>query len=246
MTTKTSAPVVPGSLAARLAAIDWRRAEDSLRERPYARLGPVLTAEECASLAHLWSDEARFRSRVEMERFRFGVGQYKYFAEPLPPPVEELRAGAYPRLSAIANRWAAALGSAEGFPGTLAEFRRRCAQAGQREPTPLLLRYEAGGYNCLHQDRYGSIAFPLQLVAFLSQPGRDYTGGEFLLVEQRPRAQSVGEAVVGVQGELVAFANRTRPVAGSRGYYRANVRHGLSRLHSGTRYALGIIFHDAR
>jgi hypothetical protein len=247
VTTRTPTLVVPpGNLAERLAAIDWRRAEDSLRERPYARLGPVLTAEECASVAGLWSDEARFRSRVEMERFRFGVGQYKYFAEPLPPLVEALRTGAYPPLAVIANRWAEALGSAERFPATLEAFRQRCAQAGQREPTPLLLRYEAGGYNCLHQDLYGSIAFPLQVVAFLSQPGRDHTGGEFLLVEQRPRAQSVGEAVVGVQGELVAFVNRTRPVAGSRGHSRANVRHGLSRVHTGTRYALGIIFHDAR
>jgi hypothetical protein len=159
--------------------------------------------------------------------------------------VAELRERLYPPLALIANRWMAALGSAERFPASLASFRRRCAAQGQHEPTPLLLRYPAGGYNCLHQDVYGAIAFPLQVVAFLSRPGQDFTGGEFLLVEQRPRAQSVGTVVGGGQGDLVVFPNRLRPVAGARGSYRTVVRHGLSRVHTGRRHALGLIFHDA-
>ena len=180
-----------------------------------------------------------------MERLRFGVGDYKYFGLPLPRPVLDLRTHAYPPLASIANRWMQDLGSPDRFPATLEEFQRRCQRAGQRRPTPLLLHYEAGGYNCLHQDLYGKVAFPLQVVAFLSRPGRDYDGGEFLLVEQRPRAQSVAEAIVGQQGELLVFANNFRPVAGSRGYYRGRVRHGVSRVRAGTRFTLGIIFHDA-
>ena len=160
--------------------------------------------------------------------------------------VEELRGSAYPPLSAIANRWMEALGSGERFPATLPELLRRCRDRGQTKATPLLLHYEAGGYNCLHQDLYGDVAFPLQVVCFLSRPGRDFTGGEFLLVEQRPRAQSVGQVISASQGEAVIFTTRYRPVKGARGYYRANVRHGVSRLLSGTRYTLGVIFHDAK
>jgi hypothetical protein len=233
-------------LAARVAALDWREIEASLETRPYAATPQLLTPQECASLVASYDDPSRFRSRVVMERHRFGVGDYQYFAEPLPALVETLRREAYPRLAAIANRWMAALGDAQRFPATLDAFRRRCARHGQRQPTPLLLHYEAGGYNCLHQDVYGAIAFPLQLVAFLSRPGQDYTGGEFLLVEQRPRAQSVAEAITGAQGQLVVFTNRIRPVAGARGHYRTQVRHGVSRVRSGRRYTLGIIFHDAR
>ena len=180
-----------------------------------------------------------------MERHRFGVGDYKYFARPLPRLVEQLRRHAYPRLVPIANGWAEALGSRDRFPPTLEAFLARCAKAGQTKPTPLLLHYEAGGYNCLHQDVYGAVGFPFQIVFFLSRPGEDYDGGEFLLVEQRPRAQSVGEAMLGRRGGLLVFTNRIRPARGARGFYRVNVRHGVSRVRSGTRYTLGIIFHDA-
>jgi hypothetical protein len=181
-----------------------------------------------------------------MARHRFGEGEYKYFAPPLPPLVGELRERLYAPLAGVANRWIEAQGAVERFPATLPGLLARCAKAGQTKPTPLLLHYEAGGYNALHQDLYGDVAFPLQVVGFLSRPGQDYQGGEFLLVEQRPRAQSVAQVVNGAQGTLVAFTTRYRPVRGSKGFYRANVRHGVSRVHRGSRYTLGIIFHDAR
>jgi hypothetical protein len=181
-----------------------------------------------------------------MEQHRFGAGEYKYFARPLPPLVEWLRQRLYVPLAETANRWTEALGDRSRFPASLEEFLARCSAAGQKEPTPLLLRYEAGGYNCLHQDLYGDVAFPLQVAVMLSEPGRDYEGGEFLLVEQRRRAQSAGEAIVAAQGEMVIFPNRYRPVRGSRGYCRVNVRHGVSRVRSGRRLTLGLIFHDAR
>ena len=237
---------VAATLADRLEGLDWPGVRDALRERPFAALPGVLSRDECEGLARLYDEGAAFRSRVVMERHRFGAGEYKYFAEPLPEPVAELRERLYPPLARIANDWMEALGSAERFPDSLAAFRRFCTAQGQREPTPLLLRYETGGYNCLHQDLYGAVAFPLQVVAFLSRPGVDFTGGEFLLVEQRPRAQSVGTVVAGGQGDLVVFPNRFRPVAGARGVYRNTVRHGLSRVLSGRRHALGLIFHDAR
>jgi hypothetical protein len=226
--------------------VDWQEVAAALRERPYALLPAQLSADECDSLVALYDDDARFRSRVEMERHRFGIGEYKYFAYPLPPLVQELRAEAYPPLATIANGWMKALGERRRFPPTLEAFLAQCARAGQTRPTPLVLRYEAGGYNALHQDVYGDIGFPLQLVAFLSRPGADYTGGEFLLVEQRPRAQSVGEAIVAEKGRMLVFTNRIRPAAGARGAYRVNVRHGVSRVRSGRRFALGVIFHDSR
>jgi hypothetical protein len=181
-----------------------------------------------------------------MARYRFGVGDYKYFAEPLPPVVAALREHAYPPLAGTANRWMAALGARERFPDDLAALRRLCARHGQTKPTPLLLHYEAGGYNCLHRDLYGDVAFPLQLTVFLSRRGEDYTGGEFLLLEQRPRAQSRGEAIAPEQGEMVIFTTRDRPVKGARRYFRAAMRHGVSTVASGTRYTLGVIFHDAK
>ena len=233
------------TIAERLAGLDWAALEAGLWDRGWAGTPAVLTPAECDALMASYSDESLFRSRVDMERHRFGAGDYKYFARPLPPLVEQLRVHAYPRLAGVANRWMKALGARERFPPTLAAFLARCARAGQTRPTPLLLHYEAGGYNCLHQDVYGRLGFPLQLVAFLSRPGRDYTGGEFLLVEQRPRAQSVGEAIVKEQGELVVFTNRFRPARGGRGFYRVGVRHGVSRVRTGRRYTLGIIFHDA-
>jgi len=180
-----------------------------------------------------------------MARYRFGEGDYQYFANPLPKVVDELRQSAYPYLAREANRWNGALGVAARFPESLDAFLLECHTVGQTKPTPLLLHYETGGYNCLHQDLYGELAFPMQLVCCLSQPGRDFDGGEFLLVEQRPRAQSRGEAVSPALGEAVIFATRYRPVKGSKGYYRANMKHGVSRVKSGSRYTLGVIFHDA-
>ena len=232
-------------LRARLARLDWPAIERSLWEVGYAKTPPVLTPDECAGLIALYADESRFRSRVDMARFKFGVGDYKYFAHPLPPLVEALRRHAYPPLAAIANRWETALGTATRHPPDLAGLLARCRKRGQTKPTPLLLHYEVGGYNCLHQDLYGDVVFPLQLTAFLSRRGADYTGGDFLLVEQRPRAQSRGEAIAMEQGELLVFATRHRPVAGARGYYRGTLRHGVSRVLSGSRYTLGVIFHDA-
>jgi len=226
--------------------LDWPALEAQLEARGYAQTRPMLTGAECAALSRLYADEACFRSRVVMERHRFGVGEYKYFARPLPSLVESLRSRLYPPLAAIANRWMEALRAPQRFPPSLPEFLAVCARAGQKQPTPLLLHYEAGGYNCLHQDLYGEVAFPLQVAVMLSRPGRDYTGGEFLLVEQRPRSQSAGEAIAAGRGEMLIFPNRLRPVRGARGFYRVNVRHGVSRVRSGRRLTLGIIFHDAK
>ena len=233
-------------VATRLAALDWDAIERSLWAHGYARTTPVLTPDECAGLIALYSDHERFRSRVEMARFRFGLGDYQYFAAPLPDLVGDLRVHAYPPLAAIANRWEEALATRTRHPATLAELQAVCRRHGQTKPTPLLLHYEAGGYNCLHQDIYGDVVFPLQLTCFLSRRGVDYEGGEFLVVEQRPRAQSRGESIATEQGEIVIFATRYRPMQGQRGWYRAALRHGVSTIHRGTRYTLGIIFHDAK
>ena len=229
-----------------LANLSWSEIEASLWQSGYAQLPPVLTAAECAALIALYPRRELFRSRIEMARYRFGVGDYQYFDYPLPEIVRELRERSYPPLAAIANRWMEALGDQTRFPAGLPEFTAQCQAAGQTKATPLLLHYEAGGYNCLHQDLYGDLAFPLQLVCFLSEPEADYTGGDFLLVEQRPRAQSIGHAMHARRGEAVIFTTRYRPVKGARGFYRANVKHGVSPLLSGARYTLGIIYHDAR
>jgi hypothetical protein len=181
-----------------------------------------------------------------MERHRFGVGEYKYFANPLPLLVQDLRTHFYPPLTVTANQWMEALRIPDRFPADLTAFLSYCHQQGQTRPTPLLLRYEQEGYNCLHQDLYGEVVFPLQLTCFLNQPEKDYTGGEFLLVEQQPRAQSRGVAILPQQGEIIIFTTRFRPAQGKRGYYRAQMRHGVSRITSGSRYTLGIIFHDAK
>src|SRR5919109_10743 len=233
-------------VAARLADLDWSAIERSLWDFGYARTPAVLSPEECAELTAMYGDDARFRSRVDMARLRFGVGEYKYFAAPLPPLVQALRHAAYPPLAAIANQWEVALDTATLHPPTLDALLDRCHRRGQTKPTPLLLHYEAGGYNCLHQDLYGDVVFPLQLTCFLSRRGADYEGGEFLLVEQRPRAQSRGEAIATEQGEIVIFPTRHRPVQGTRGVYRAAMRHGVSRITRGLRYTLGVIFHDAK
>jgi hypothetical protein len=228
-------------------SLDWPSIESSLDGQGFARIPPVLTAKQCESLAALYDDDSHFRSRIEMKRFRFGVGEYKYFAAPLPPIVETLREQLYEQLAPTANRWAARRknGEAREFPDRLDAFRRKCHEAGQQRPTPLLLSYKEGGYNCLHQDIYGDLAFPLQVVFMLSRRD-DYSGGEFLLVEQRPRAQSRGHALAVDQGAGVIFATRERPVEGTRGSYRVAMRHGVSTVMSGARMTLGIIFHDAR
>jgi len=235
------------SITQRIDTLDWKAAAQSLSERGYALTSPILSAAECAALVALYGDERRFRSQVVMERYRFGIGDYKYFANPLPEMVTELRTSAYPHLAEVANHWAEALGeNTARYPRDHAAFLKLCNKAGQTKPTPLVLHYEAGGYNCLHQDLYGEISFPLQMVFLLGQQGRDWEGGEFVLVEQQPRAQSRAHVVLADCGQAILFTTRYRPVEGSRGYYRVNLRHGVSRVHRGTRYTLGIIFHDAK
>ena len=230
----------------RISQLDWQTIEESLWTQGYAVTPQVLTSQECATLVRLYAKTTRFRKRVNMAQHRFGVGEYQYFADPLPQLVTRLRAQAYPPLARITNRWMAALKQPDTFPPTLARFLSLCQEHGQIKPTPLLLYYEQGGYNCLHQDLYGPVAFPLQMTFCLSRPQTDYTGGEFLLVEQRPRAQSRGIALTLQQGQGIIFATRYRPVRGTRGYYRLTVRHGISTVTSGQRYTLGIIFHNAQ
>ena len=230
----------------RLARIDWPAVEAALDRDGFALLERLLTPRECGAIARLFDDDARFRSTVEMARHRFGEGRYRYFAAPLPPAVAALRAGLYPRLARVANRWAEALGEARRFPPTLARYLAECAANGQRRPTPLVLRYWPGGWNALHQDLYGELVFPLQVTVMLDRPDVDFTGGEFLLVEQRPRMQSRGHAIALAQGDAIVFACRTRPVSGTRGTYRVGVRHGVSTVRTGRRTTLGVIFHDAR
>jgi hypothetical protein len=232
--------------AERIDLLDWRQIDAALDAQGFAPLPRLLGADECTGLVDLYRDEPRFRSRIEMERFRFGVGEYKYFAAPLPPLVQALREALYGRLAPAANRWMASLNITRRYPAALDAFLRECHRAGQRRPTPLLLRYVQGGYNCLHQDIYGDVAFPLQVVLALSRREIDYTGGEFLLVEQRPRAQSRGHAMAIEQGAGVVFSTRERPAAGARGAYRVILRHGVSTVTGGTRFTLGIIFHDAK
>ena len=230
----------------RVARVDWAAVGASLDATGSACVPGLLTARECAALAHLFDDDGRFRQTINMARYRFGEGRYRYFARPLPPPVDVLRAELYVRLVPVANRWAEALGESTRFPPTHARYLRECAARGQRRPTPLLLRYGAGGYNALHQDLYGESVFPLQVTIMLDRPGVDFAGGEFLLVEQRPRMQSRGHAFTLAQGDAIVFACRERPAAGTRGTYRIGVRHGVSTVRSGMRTTLGVIFHDAR
>jgi len=233
------------ALARRIDAFDWPEIEASLDRQGYATLPGVLSSRECEGVAALYGDDARFRSRVVMERHAFGLGEYKYLRYPLPPLVEALRQACYLRLAPVANRWRHVLGETGRFPATLDAYHRDCHAAGQTRPTPLILKYETGGYNCLHQDLYGERVFPLQMTVLLSAPGEDFTGGEFLLVEQRPRAQSKGEVVPLAQGDAVVFAVNNRPAQGKRGPYRVRLRHGVSRILTGKRCTLGIIFHDA-
>jgi len=232
--------------ADRVAGIDWDAAAAELDQHGAAVLPALLTPEECRAVAALYPEDKPFRSRVVMARHGFGRGEYKYFAYPLPDPIAGLRAALYPWLAPVANGWNARMGIATRYPERHETFLKACHAAGQTRPTPLLLQYEPGDFNCLHQDLYGDLAFPLQVAILLSEPGRDFTGGEFVLTEQRPRMQSRPEVVPLRQGDGVAFAVHHRPVAGTRGDYRVNLRHGVSRLRSGRRHTLGIIFHDAR
>jgi hypothetical protein len=225
--------------------LNWPAVLDSLSQQGFALTPPVLSPEECGELTAMYADEQFFRSHIVMSRYRFGKGDYKYFAYPLPPMIQALREYGYPPLASLANEWSEALGTGVSYPLELAPFLAQCKQRGQTRPTPLLLHYEAGDYNCLHQDLYGELAFPFQMACFLSRPGVDYSGGEFVMVEQQPRAQSRAHVITPDQGQMVIFTTRYRPVKGNRGYYRVNLRHGVSQVRSGVRYTLGIIFHDA-
>ena len=231
-------------IADRVAAIDWTQVTDDLDAQGCAMLKELLTPEECRALAALYPEDRIFRSRVVMGRHGFGRGEYKYFSYPLPQPIGELRPLLYAGLQPIANRWNEAMGIDIRYPESHEAFLSRCHKAGQLRPTPLLLQYEEGDYNCLHQDLYGEHVFPLQVAILLSEPQRDFEGGEFVLTEQRPRMQSRAEVVSLRQGDGVIFAVRERPVQGTRGTYRVNLRHGVSRIKSGERFTLGIIFHD--
>jgi hypothetical protein len=230
----------------RVRQLDWESIREAVNAQGFATLPPLLSAQECADLRLMYGIHERFRSRIEMAHFRFGVGEYKYFATPLPPIVAQLRSSLYPCVVPLANDWMKALRIQITFPATLDDFLEQCHRRGQNKPTPLLLRYEAGGYNCLHQDLYGEVVFPLQFTFVLSRREVDYTGGEFLMLEQRPRAQSKCEAISLDLGAAVLFTTRYRPLRGTRGFYRVTLRHGVSRVRSGQRFALGIIFHDAK
>jgi hypothetical protein len=225
---------------------DWNLIEEDLNAHGCAPLPGLLGADECSSTANQYDSPERFRSRMVMARRGFGKGEYQYFAYPLPPLVAELRDALYPRLAAIVNRWNAAPDSQQSFPPSHPEYLDRCHRGGQTRPTPLLLKYGEGDYNCLHQDLYGELVFPLQVAILLSCPQRDFTGGEFVLTEQRPRMQSRVEVVPLRQGDGVVFPVHHRPVKGTRGSYRVTMRHGVSRIRTGHRYTLGIIFHDAK
>ncbi|HEY2068783.1 MAG TPA: 2OG-Fe(II) oxygenase [Rhizomicrobium sp.] len=226
-------------------SIDWGAVGETLDAAGYAVLPNILSPARCVKLSALYEDQSRFRNTIVMKRHGYGSGEYKYFSYPLPEIVQSLRAALYPPLAEIANRWAAMLKSPLRYPATLAEFLARCHAAGQERPTPLLLRYGPGDYNCLHQDLYGEHAFPLQAAFLLSRPGEDFTGGEFVLTEQRLRMQSRAEVVPLGQGDVVIFPVNERPIVGTKGTYRVRLRHGVSRLRSGHRHTLGIIFHDA-
>lgn len=232
-------------IARRVAATDWERVAVDLDEHGCARTGKLLAARECAGLRSLYERNDAFRSRVVMARHGFGRGEYRYLSYPLPDPVQALRETIYPRLAPIANRWRAALGEPDVFPPILEEYLEQCRRSGQSRPTPLILKYQRGDFNCLHQDLYGELVFPLQLTLLLSDPENDFEGGELMLVENRPRRQASGRVVSLRRGEAAIFPVHHRPVRGSRGYYRATMRHGVSPLHQGRRFTLGIIFHDA-
>jgi hypothetical protein len=236
----------PSAIGERIAALDWEALAASIDAHGCATTGVLLDGNACGALTEMYTADAPFRSRVIMARHGFGRGEYKYFAYPLPTVIAELRTALYTPLAVIANRWNAALGSDVRYPPEHAAYIARCRKAGQAKPTPLLLQYGAGDYNCLHQDVYGEVIFPLQVTVLLSRPGADFEGGEFVLTEQRPRMQSRAEVVPLQQGEAVIFPVRERPIQGTRGVYRVNMRHGVSRIRKGQRHTLGVIVHDAK
>jgi uncharacterized protein len=233
------------AISSHINGLDWARIGGDLDARGFATTGKLLDADQCAALAGLYSRTDTFRSHIIMARHGFGQGEYKYFAYPLPDVIGSLREAVYPHLVPIANRWAELMNQKQRFPDRLADMLGRCHQAGQKRPTPLLLKYKADDYNCLHQDLYGEHVFPMQLVICLNEPGEDFEGGEFVVVEQRPRMQSKAEIVPLRRGEGAIFAVSHRPHKGTKGYYRVNLKHGVSRVRSGNRHTCGIIFHDA-
>ncbi|MBB3126978.1 hypothetical protein FHS19_001632 [Paenibacillus rhizosphaerae] len=236
---------MPTSIRERIRGVDWEALRNTLDNQGYAKLPAILSPKECDALIATYANDELFRSTISMARYRFGSGEYKYYDRPLPVPIQQLRENLYPELARTANRWHEQLGMDAGYPESLDEFLEECHRQGQQRSTPLILKYEAGGYNCLHQDLYGEAYFPFQVVFALNQRQRDYTGGEFLLVEQRPRAQSRGHVITLEQGEGLIFPTNYRPVQGTRGYYRTTLRHGVSTVQTGIRYTLGVIFHDA-
>ncbi len=238
-------PSLPGPLTEKVNALDWSRVTRELDGQGSAVLEGLLSSQDCRALVSLYPEDSMFRSRIVMARHGFGKGEYKYFSYPLPPVINSLRSALYEHLVPLANQWNSTMGMEVRYPEQHAAFIQRCHDAGQQKPTPLLLQYGEGDYNCLHQDLYGEHVFPIQVAVLLSEPGRDFTGGEFVLTEQRPRMQSRSEVVPLRQGDAVAFAVHHRPVQGTRGSYRVNMRHGVSRLRSGHRHTLGVIFHDA-
>jgi uncharacterized protein len=245
-----SPSISPASAAkaaeAGVATYPWQVLAGELNNYGCAVLPELLTADECRNISGLYPEEDHFRSHIHMARHGFGKGEYRYFKYPLPDLIGELRTALYPHLAIVANEWNVRMGVAQRYPNNHATFLKRCHDAGQARPTPLLLQYVPGDFNCLHQDLYGDLAFPIQVAILLSEPGQDFTGGEFVLTEQRPRMQSRAEVVSLRQGDGVAFAVHNRPIQGSKGNYRVNLRHGVSRLRSGMRHTLGIIFHDAK
>jgi len=241
-----SVDVAEQTWQARVAAVDWDGVRAELDRYGCGLTGPLLTPGEAAEIAGLYADQSRFRSTINMARYWFGEGEYRYFAEPFPEAVTELRQALYPRLLPVARDWWARLGRQAPWPDSLPEWLAMCHAAGQTKPTPILLRYGEGDWNALHRDLYGDLVFPLQVVINLSEPGADHTGGEFLLYEQRPRAQSRATATLIPHGHGLVFTTRDRPVKSARGWSAAPVRHGVSVIRSGRRYALGLVFHDAR
>lgn len=225
--------------------LNWDSLTTSLNENGYACAQNILTGDECDELIRQYSNDTLYRKTISMERYRFGLGEYKYFQYPLPPVIQQLREALYPHLSRIANNWMRVLNIDQQFPESLAGLLEVCHSNDQRKPTPLILKYGEGGYNTLHQDLYGDVYFPMQLVLFLNEPGTDYHGGEFVLIEQRPRAQSKAIVLKPQKGDMLIFTTNFRPVKGSKGYYRVNIKHGVSEITAGTRHTVGVIFHDA-
>jgi hypothetical protein len=232
-------------LKERIELLDWSRLTGDMNEKGYASASNVLTDAECDELIHQYNNGALYRKTINMERYRFGLGEYKYFQYPLPGLIQQLREGVYPKLAPIANNWMRVLNIDTHYPGSLNDLLELCHLQNQNRPTPLILQYGKGGYNTLHQDLYGDVYFPMQLVLFLNEPDEDHQGGEFVLIEQRPRAQSKAIVLKPRKGDMLLFTTNFRPVKGSKGYYRVNMKHGVSELTGGKRHTLGIIFHDA-